>query len=50
MEAFVSRSPQAAQEHVPAIMELVLHSMSHDPNYADDMEEDEDEEPEDDDE
>jgi hypothetical protein len=50
LESFVSRSPEAAQEHVPIIFELTLHSMSHDPNYADDMEDGEDEEAEEDDE
>lgn len=51
LEAIVLRSPQEAEPQVAAILELTLASLAYDPNYADDMEEDEDgeEDPDDDD-
>ena len=41
LEAFVSRSPHEAQAHVQPIFEAALKGLSFDPNYADDMDADE---------
>ncbi|KAK9816878.1 hypothetical protein WJX72_006469 [[Myrmecia] bisecta] len=41
LESFVLRSPHDAKPHLPAILAATLEYLNYDPNYADDMEEDE---------
>lgn len=48
LEGFVLRCPQASRGHLDVILDVVQASLSYDPNYADDMEEDEDADEEDD--
>ena len=43
LEGFVMRCPQASRGHLDAILDVVQASLSYDPNYADDMEEDDEE-------
>jgi len=43
LEGFVLRCPQASRGHLDAILDVVQASLSYDPNYADDMEQDDDE-------
>lgn len=40
LEAFVLRCSQDAKQHLEPILNVVLQSLSYDPNYTDDMEED----------
>jgi len=42
LESFVSRSPGAMRPHLQAVLPLTLSSLSFDPNYAEDMDADED--------
>lgn len=48
LEGFVLRCPQASRGHLDVILDVVQASLSYDPNYADDMEEDKDADEEDD--
>ncbi len=41
LEGFVLRCPQASRSHLDVILDVAQASLSYDPNYADDMEEDE---------
>ncbi len=50
LEAFVLRAPQASRSHLKAILPVALEYLSFDPNYADDMEEDDEDLEEDEDE
>lgn len=47
LEAFVQHSPHEARPNVHHIFETALQFLSYDPNYADNMDEDEEEEDED---
>lgn len=46
LEAFVLRSPLDSKRHLDAILDIAQRSLSYDPNYADDMEQDTEEEEE----
>ena len=49
IEAFVSRLPQETQPYVPGLFEQVLQCLAYDPNFTDNMEDDQgDDEDEDD--
>ena len=46
LEAFVLRSPLDCKRHLDSIFNVARQSLSYDPNYADDMEQDTEEEEE----
>ncbi|EIE20950.1 TIP120-domain-containing protein [Coccomyxa subellipsoidea C-169] len=47
LEAFVLRSPLDSKRHLDSIFDIAQQSLSYDPNYADDMEQDTEEDEED---
>jgi hypothetical protein len=42
LESFVARSPAAMRLHLQTVLPLTLDALSFDPNYAEDMDADED--------